>query len=121
MRTLLPIWLEERRHSVSAKTYTADAALPRLTPTALAALNVGAVTDREVSRALIALTRRGLAESSVRRFRDSLSAFFAWAVRERMIVANPVTPTRVPKSAGTRTEMFPLSEGELEEVYARCG
>ena len=117
VRTLLPIWLDERRHSVSAKTYTADAALPRLTPTALAALNVAAVTDREVSRALVALTRRGLAESSVRRFRDSLSAFFAWAVRERMIVTNPVTPTRVPKSPGTRTEMFPLPEAELEEVY----
>jgi integrase len=94
-----------------------NAALPRLTTTALAALRIAAVTDREVSRALIALTRRGLAESSVRRFRDSL-AFFAWAVRERMIAANPVTPTRVPKSPGPRTEMFPFSEAELEEVYA---
>jgi integrase len=118
VRSLFPVWLEERRHSVSAKTYVADAALPRLTPTALAALKVAAVTDREVSRALVALIRRGLAESSVRRFRDSLSAFFAWAVRERMIVANPVTPTRVPNSPGPRTEMFPLSEAELEEVYA---
>jgi integrase len=96
----------------------ADAALSRLIPTSLAALKIGAVTDREVSRALVALTRRGLAESSVRRFRDSLSAFFAWSVRERMITSNPVTPTRVPKSPGTRTEMYPLSEPELEEVYA---
>ena len=63
VRTLLPIWLDERRHSVSAKTYTADAALPRLIPTALAVLKIAAVTDREVSRALVALTRRGLAES----------------------------------------------------------
>ena len=54
----------------------------------------------------------------MRRFRDSLSAFFAWAVRERMIAANPVTPTRVPKSPGPRTEMFPLTEAELEEVHA---
>ena len=75
------------------KTYVVDAALPRLTPSALAALKIAAVTDREVSRALIALTRHGLAESWVRRFRDSLSAFFAWAVRERMIASNPVTPT----------------------------
>jgi len=81
-------------------------------------LNVASVTDREVSRALVALIRRGLAESSVRRFRDSLSAFFAWAVRERMIATNPVTPTRVPKSSGTRVEMFPFGEAELEEVYA---
>jgi hypothetical protein len=26
VRTLLPVWLDERKHSVSAKTYTADAA-----------------------------------------------------------------------------------------------
>ena len=35
VRTLLPVWLDERKHSVSAKTYKADAALPRLVPTAL--------------------------------------------------------------------------------------
>ncbi len=58
-------------------------------PPALAALQVGAVTDREVTRALIALNKSGLAESSVKRFRASLSAFFAWAVRERFIL-----PTR---------------------------
>ena len=94
VRTLLSVWLAERRHSVSAKTYVADAALPRLVPTALAALSIGAVTDREISRALVVLTQQGLAESSVRRFRASLSAFFAWAVRERLIATNPVTTTR---------------------------
>ena len=57
-----------------------NAALPRLVPTSLAVMQVGAVTDREVSRVLIALVRGGLAESSVKRFRDSLSAFFAWTV-----------------------------------------
>ena len=29
VRTLLPLWLAERPHSVSAKTYIADAAVPR--------------------------------------------------------------------------------------------
>ena len=120
VRALLPVWLEERQHAVSAKTYKSDAALPRLVPTSLAALQVGSVTDREVSRALIGLVRRGLAESSVKRFRDSLSAFFAWAVRERMIAANPVTPTRVPKASAPRTEMYPFSEAELERVHLRA-
>jgi integrase len=120
VRTLLPVWLDERKHSVSAKTYTADAALPRLVPTALAALSINAVTDREITRALIILTKSGLAESSVRRFRDSLSSFFAWAVRERMIAANPVTPTRVPRAGTPRVEMLPFSEDELERVYVRA-
>jgi hypothetical protein len=118
--TLLPVWLDERKHSVSAKTYTADAALPRLVPTALGALSINAATDREITRALIILTKNGLAESSVRRFRDSLSSFFAWAVRERMIAANPVTPTRVPRAGTPRVEMFPFSEDELERVYVKA-
>lgn len=120
VRRLLPIWLQERRHAVSAKTYTSDTALLRLVPTSLAVLQVGAVTDREVSRALIALVRSGLAESSVKRFRDSLSAFFAWTVRERMIARNPVTPTRVPKARAPRVEMYPFSEADLERLYLRA-
>ncbi len=114
------MWLAERRYSASPKTYVADAALPRLVPTALAALSIGSVTDREITRALLALSSQGLAESSVRRFRASLSAFFAWAVRERMIAHNPVTTTRVPKASVPRVEMFPLNEAELELVFTRA-
>jgi integrase len=120
VRSLFPVWLEQRKHAVSSKTYVADAAVIRLTPTAVAALSVGAVTDREVSRALLTLTRDGLAEASVRRYRDSLSSFFAWAVRERLIAANPVTPARVPRSPDPKTEMFPFRETELEQVYRRA-
>lgn len=120
VRTLLPVWLEERKYAVSAKTYVADAALNRLVPTFLGALSVNAVTDREVTRALIALSKSGLASSSVHRFRDSLSSFFAWAVRERMIVKNPVLESNVPRSSVPKTEMFPFGEADLERVYARA-
>ena len=105
---------------MSAKTYVADAALLRLVPPSLSALSIGAVTDREVTRAFIALSSSGLAEASVRRFRASLSSFFAWAVRERLILANPVIGTRVPRSSAPRTEMYPYSEVELEAVYAKA-
>ena len=117
VRVLLPEWLQEREHAVSRKTYVSDSSLVRLTPPALAALRVGAVTDREVTRALIALNRSGLAESSVKRFRASLSAFFAWAVRERLIASNPVTGTRVPKGRGVRAVIRPFAEDELESFH----
>lgn len=120
VRSLLPVWLEERRSTVSAKTYTADAALPRLLPPSVAALSIGVVTDREVQRALVTLTKEGFAEASVRRFRASLSSFFAWAVRERMIALNPVSRTKVPRAKQPRTEMFPFSEDELERLYAKA-
>lgn len=69
------------------------------------------------TRALVALNRSGLAESSVKRFRASLSSFFARAVRERLIASNPVTPTRVPKGRGVRTEIRPFPEDELESFH----
>jgi integrase len=117
VRVLLPEWLQEREHAVSRKTFVSDSALPRLMPPALAALQIGVVTDREVTRALITLNKSGLAESSVKRFRASLSAFFAWAVRERLIATNPVTGTRVPKGRGVRTEIRPFAEDELESFH----
>ena len=46
VRTLLPVWLAERRHSVSAKTYVADAALPRLVPVDRAGRPVDRRSDR---------------------------------------------------------------------------
>jgi len=118
VRVLLPEWLREREHAVSRKTFVSDSALVRLTPPALAALQIRAVTDREVTRALLSLIRSGLAESSVKRYRASLSAFFAWAVRERLIPSNPVTGTRVPKGRGVRAEVRPFAEDELEAFYA---
>lgn len=117
VRRLVPMWLEERKDTVSRKTFVADSALPRLIPTALAALQVRSVSDREVMRALVTLTRQGLAEASVRRFRASLSSFFAWAVRERMIAINPVNGTRVPKVGAPVVELHPFSEEQLEALW----
>jgi hypothetical protein len=76
VRNFIAVWLDEQKHSVSAKTYTADADRIRSL--------IDQRGDREITRVLIILTKSGLAESSVRHFRDSLSSLFAWAVRERM-------------------------------------
>lgn len=116
VRVLINEWLETRKTTVAAKTYTADAALTRLVPVSLGALAVGSVTDREVTRALVHLTRSGLAKSSVERFRASLSSFFAWCVVERLIQVNPVLRSRTPRSSTPPVEMYPFTEVELGEV-----
>jgi integrase len=41
-------------------------------------------------------------------------------VRERLILVNPVTGTRVPRSSEPRTEMLPFGEEELERVFANA-
>lgn len=117
VRPALDEWLEVRAYTVSAKTYRSDQALRRLTPTSILALQISAVSEREIARSFEALIRSGLAESSVTRYRASLSAFFGWCVREKIIGRNPVAATRVPRSSDEPTEMRPWTEEELEAVY----
>ena len=119
IRDVLARWLEVRRTTVAAKTYRTDQDLRRLTPTSLQALHVSAVSGREVGRAFETLLASGLMESSVVRYRASLSAFFGWCVREKLIVANPVIGVRVPKQSAESTEMLPFTEAELEVAHER--
>jgi integrase len=103
---------------MAAKTYRADQDLPRLMPTSMLALQLSAVSGRDVARSFEALLAVGLAEGSVVRYRASLSSFFSWCVRQKLILSNPVTGVRVPRQSDEADEMDPFSEGELEEVYA---
>lgn len=119
VRALLQEWLAIREFTVAAKTYRADQALQRLVPTSMQAMRVAAVSEREVARSFETLIQGGLSERSVVRYRASLSSFFAWCVREKIIVRNPVTGTTVPRSSGEPTEMRPWTEAELEAAYER--
>lgn len=94
VRKAFAAYMESRRHTVAVKTYRSDMELVKLMPPNLGNLHVGRVTDREVQRVLDAWSRR-YAESSVRRFRAVLSGFFAWTVRERLRLDNPVARTSV--------------------------
>ena len=117
VRDLIPQWLEVRKGTVATKTYKADLDVKRLTPTSVQSLQVSAVSEREIARVFERMRAQGRAESSVVRYRASLSSFFAWCVREKVIGANPVTNAKVPKSSEEATEMQPFSEDELEAAY----
>ena len=119
VRDLLDQWLETRSVTVARKTYRTDQDLLRLVPASVQALHIGAVSGREVARSFETLLRSGLSESSVVRYRASLSSFFGWCVREKLIVANPVTGVKVPRSSEERVEMQPWTEDELEFAYQR--
>lgn len=119
VRVVLREWLEVRSITVSTKTHIADRQLLRLVPTSIQALQVTAVSEREVARSFETLMRAGLSEGSVVRYRASLSAFFAWCVREKLLTRNPVTGTRVPKSSEEPVEMRPWTEDELEVAHER--
>jgi len=129
VRTLLPVWLDERKHSVSARTYTADAALPRLVPTALGALSINAVTDPEITRALIVLTK--VAWQSHRcvvseiRCRRSLHGIDAWtglrwselrAMRVRDFVEVPLPILVVQRAEPEGVEIKSTKSGRTRRV-----
>ena len=117
VRTMFATYMEARRHTVAVKTYRSDMEMVKLMPPNLANLHVGRVTDREIQRVLDTWSRR-YAESSVRRFRAVLSGFFAWSVRERMRIDNPVTHTTVAHQLLPTQGMQPFTEDELDEVRA---
>ncbi|GAA2081954.1 hypothetical protein GCM10009821_23370 [Aeromicrobium halocynthiae] len=110
-------YMELRRHTVATTTYRSEAGLIRILPPALANLHVAGASDREVQRALDAWSK-SYAESSVKRFRAQLSGFFAWAVRERLRIGNPVARTHVPRQSQADVGMQPFTESELREVRA---
>lgn len=122
VRLVLTDWLQVRKTTVAVNTYQADADLARLMPSWLQAMNIGVVGERELAKSYESLLASGLAEASVRRYRSSLSAMFGWAVREKMIAANPVLASRVPRSSAQRDEMRPFHEEELEDAWRgwRC-
>jgi hypothetical protein len=64
-------------------------------------------------------TERRQSDGSIRRYRASVSSFFAWWVAEHRRADNPVAPARLPTRPEPPTEMRPYSEDELAEVVDR--
>ncbi|WP_232676801.1 tyrosine-type recombinase/integrase [Nocardioides sp. R-C-SC26] len=89
-----------------------------LLPIWLRKLNVGDVTSGHVKRWQDSLLARGLAPTSVKRHRESLSSFFAWCVEQGYAAANPVKGAAPPKDRRPTEQMRPLPEPELDEVVA---
>ena len=115
VRRIFATWLDLRKTTVAVKTYKSDFTVRAVLPPGIANLNLNRVSDREVQRCLDAWSST-YAESTVRRYRATLAAFFSWCVRERMISTNPVTGTRVPAQSAPPVEMWPFTENELLQL-----
>lgn len=115
VRKAFATWLVDREGTVAIKTTKADRSVLKALPPGVANLHVNRVTDREVQRCINDWSRR-YAESTVKRYRATLMAFFASCIHERMITVNPVSRTRVPAQLTPAAEMMPFSRHELEAV-----
>ena len=132
VEVLLADWLEEREGRVSRTTLNTDRYLlptsgqrsgrtgtETILPIWLRKLHVGKVTSTAISAWQDGLLARGLAPTSVKRHRESLSAFFAWCVAEGYVAVNPVKSAAPPKDRRAREDMRPLPAVEFEEVLAK--
>ena len=87
-------------------------------PTWFRKLHIGKVTRTAVEKWQDDLLACGLAPTTVKRHRESLSSFFTWCLSEGYIASNPVKSTAPPKDRRARERMRQLPTPELDEVVA---
>lgn len=111
-------WIAARTGAVAGSTLKADKALLLNLPATMRKRSMASVHSQDIETMLVALLQKGMAYSSVTRFRAVLSSFFSWAVRSKLVAKNPVTEVRVPKGTGVRKahEVYPFTIDELREV-----
>ncbi|RPF27161.1 tyrosine-type recombinase/integrase [Georgenia muralis] len=132
VEVLLNAWLEQREGRVSRTTLNTDryllptrgqesgrAGTEPVLPIWFRKVHVGKVTGAAISTWQDGLLARGLAPTSVKRHRESLSSFFAWCVSEGYIAANPVKAAAPPKDRRAREDMRPLPSHEFDAVVAQ--
>ncbi len=116
--TALDRWHEGREGAIASSTFTNEGyALKHAQP--LRNRPLSAVTTNDLN-VLYATMLRTLGRDTVVRFRQTLSAFFAWAVEHKLIAKNPVTASKVPTGTAQRErrEIFPFTLEELRAVHS---
>lgn len=111
-------WRVQREGTVASKTYNTEGyALKHLESLRKRPLATVSAADLN---ALCASMLKKLSRDTVVRFRQIVSAFYSWAVSEKLVAKNPVLESKVP--AGTaqraRKEIFPFTYAELVAVHA---
>jgi integrase len=98
-------------------TYKTDSDnLQNHVPKRLLQLPIRAITSGLLEGLYDDLVRKKLARSTINRIRDSLSALFAWAVRQGLIRDNPVARSKKTRRGKPAREMRPFTAAEMEDT-----
>jgi integrase len=112
-------WHESRQGSIASKTWDSEAYALKGIPKALRARPLASLTsaDWESQYGVMLRTR---ARSTVSRFRNTVSAFYTWAVGQKLVKANVIIPSRVPRGTGESIarERWPFTLDELTGLAA---
>lgn len=111
-------WHEGREGAIAAKTWTNEGySIKYASPLRKRPLSAVATADLNT---LYVTMLRTVSRSTVVRFRQTLSAFFSWAVSQKLVSKNPVTSSKVPTGTAERerAEIFPFTKAKLDAVHA---
>lgn len=112
-------WMTSRAGSVASKTLQTEGyALQAHIPPKLGHRPIASIHSADLD-ALYGNMLRSLARPTVMRFRNTLSSFFGWAERNRLIQKNIVLESRVPRGRGQdhHLEVFPFDLAGLRRVH----
>lgn len=112
-------WMAARSGSVASKTLQTERyALRAHIPPKLGHRPIASILSADLD-ALYGNMLRSLARPIVMRFRNTLSSFFGWAERNRLIQKNIVLESRVPRGRGQdhHLEVFPFDLAGLRRVH----
>lgn len=113
----LPEYLEQRKYQVAQTTYNTDVINAGKIPPWIKGRSISEISPIEIEQSYQALMKTGLKWTSVKRYRDSLRAIFAWAVRQGLTKTNPVCLAQLPKRTEPPHEIRPWSIEEVHERY----
>jgi integrase len=111
----LPRYLDTKRRTLKPGAFTQMERHLRKLAQPLHSMELAGIDRRAVAQLLSDIERSG--PTTRNRLRSSLSAFFAWAVREGLIETNCVAGTGVAEEGPSRDRV--LSNAELAEVWRK--
>lgn len=114
------VWLSVRREEVADSTYSMDQMVMRLLPTAMYRRQVRGIKAQDL-QLLIDTWRKKKSVATVRRYADSLGAFFRWAEARGYILSDPMKQVDVPRKRKSVHQIRPLDEAELDAVVQSIG
>lgn len=116
---VIDAFLESRRGQVGAHTWRTDKDNLASVRRAWASWPVSSIGEAEVLRFLTDELKIK-AHSTVQRCRTTLSALFAYAIRERYVLKNPVRGVQMPRGDGGAADRAgTFTDAELAETLAR--
>jgi integrase len=117
LRAVITRYLEARRPALRPSSYRNVTRYLERDWSPLHGWALADITRADVAARLQELSKRGRVTAS--RARETLSALFAWSMREGLCEANPVNATNDP-SAGMQPRERVLSDDELRAIWNAC-